>query len=1078
MVLVASWFAGDARASAGDPDPNYGGFGQTLLPLVPGNDTVVRSYLGFDQKLILVGKRRVSGDDDILLVRLDADGTIDEGFGGGGAVVTDVANSDDVAEGAALDLAGFLVVGGWVQTAGNPNGVVLRYGGAGSLDAGFGTGGIASIDVGGADDRVRAVAVRPDRRIVAVGHSAGALLLVQLDDFGALDPTFGVGGTATPDPTGGADRAWAATLLPDGRLVVAGEANGDVLVGRFSTAGTPDASFGTGGFVIRDVGGTDVGRDVRVRADGAVFVAGTTTAGSGGDGFVLALDANGNSLAGFGASGLSLSSLAGNDGFVGLDLDRSGRAVASGWLMGPGDEDVLLARFTSAGTLDSTFGSVGIATRDFGGGNDRAVGLGLDRADRLVLGASAGNGADVDPGAVRTLGAPLPEGEEFQVNTYTTDAQLDPHVAVDGSGRFVVVWSSYGGFETDAMDFGIHAQRYEANGEPNAPAFQVNGLTTGYQDAPAVAADAAGNFVVVWQSDVSPGNDGSGTSVLARRFGADGIALGPEFQVNSYTTGDQLYPRVASNAAGDFVVVWESAGSSGSDSSLSSVQGRFFAANGVPFNATDLQLNEVTTLQQRSPVVAMSGGDVVVVWDGDASGGSDTSPSSVAMRRFSSAGVPASGELQVNTYTTGVQAYPSVAVGGDGRFIVTWHGDGVGDTALTGFGAFAQRFASNGAPVGGELSLNDQIGGEQVFATPAFDTDESFVVSWHGAGPGDGFGVFARHFDAAGVPEAPSFRVNRDVADAQRLPVIGQGVAGDFVVVWETYGYGDSDRSAGAVAAARFDGQTVFTTTSTIPGGSTSTSTSLPGATTTTSLPGGTTTSTSMPSGTTSSTSTSTSTTTLPGGSTTSTTVPGGSTTTSTIPGGTTTSTTVAGSTTTSTTVLGSTTTSTTLPGDPGHPLFGKKLVVKTVPGKPERTVVKMISKDPGISLGAGNGSSDDPVENGGALRVAFTNGFDATFALPAGAWKYVKKSGQNRGYKAKGVSPLGVVVLKPGKVMKTVAKGSELAIDLETEPSSMEVVVSVGGYRQCVRFVGTQRFVAGRKLVSTTSTPPTACLP
>jgi hypothetical protein len=158
--------------------------------------------------------------------------------------------------------------------------------------------------------------------------------------------------------------------------------------------------------------------------------------------------------------------------------------------------------------------------------------------------------------------------------------------------------------------------------------------------------------------------------------------------------------------------------------------------------------------------------------------------------------------------------------------------------------------------------------------------------------------------------------------------------------------------------------------------------------------------------------------------------------------------------------------------------LFGKKLVVKTVPGKPDRTVVKMISKDPGISLGAGNGSPDDPVENGGALRIAFANGVDATFALPAGAWKYVKKSGQNRGYKAKGVSPLGVVVLKPGKVMKTVAKGSALAIDLETEPSSMEVVVSVGGHRQCVRFVGAQRFVAGRKLVSTTSTPPTACLP
>ncbi|MEO7795814.1 MAG: hypothetical protein ABIV06_13680, partial [Thermoanaerobaculia bacterium] len=69
--------------------------------------------------------------------------------------------------------------------------------------------------------------------------------------------------------------------------------------------------------------------------------------------------------------------------------------------------------------------------------------------------------------------------------------------------------------------------------------FQVNTYTTSHQYQPAVATDSAGNFVIVWTSAGSSGGDTSNLSVQARRWAADGAALGGEFQVNTYTTSTQ-----------------------------------------------------------------------------------------------------------------------------------------------------------------------------------------------------------------------------------------------------------------------------------------------------------------------------------------------------------------------------------------------------------------------------------------------------------------------------------------------------------------------------------------------------------
>ncbi len=68
------------------------------------------------------------------------------------------------------------------------------------------------------------------------------------------------------------------------------------------------------------------------------------------------------------------------------------------------------------------------------------------------------------------------------------------------------------------------------------PEFQVNSTTAGQQRNPAVAADGLGNFVVAWQSYPQ---DGSNYGVIGQRFNSAGAKVGSEFQVNNYTTGLQ-----------------------------------------------------------------------------------------------------------------------------------------------------------------------------------------------------------------------------------------------------------------------------------------------------------------------------------------------------------------------------------------------------------------------------------------------------------------------------------------------------------------------------------------------------------
>jgi hypothetical protein len=197
-------------------------------------------------------------------------------------------------------------------------------------------------------------------------------------------------------------------------------------------------------------------------------------------------------------------------------------------------------------------------------------------ADGDFLIAWSGNGSGDSDGvfARRFNASGVAQGSEFRANTFTTGSQAGVSAAMDADGDFVVTWSSN---LQDGADFGVFAQRFDAEGSFQGPEFRVNSATADRQIASVVASAANGDFAIIWGSR---NQDGSGYGVYAQRYNSAGVRRGGEFRVNSFTTNDQRLPAVAMDSDGDFVAVWSSYEQDGSQGGIFAQ--RFAAAPAAP----------------------------------------------------------------------------------------------------------------------------------------------------------------------------------------------------------------------------------------------------------------------------------------------------------------------------------------------------------------------------------------------------------------------------------------------------------------------------------------------------------------
>jgi cysteine-rich repeat protein len=377
-------------------------------------------------------------------------------------------------------------------------------------------------------------------------------------------------------------------------------------------------------------------------------------------------------------------------------------------------------------------------------------------------------------------------GPEFPVNSYTTGTQLRPAVAADGAGNFVVVWTS--GSEVtdppnqDGSEGGIFGQRFDAAGARIGGEFQVNTYTTGPQDFPAVAMDAAGRFLVVWQSGASSSNgpDGSRAAIAGRWFDASGVPIGNEFVVNTYTTNFQTQAAVAASPTAGFVVVWQGPGFEGPD-----IRGQRFDDTGAPVGGEFL-IDSYTTAPQLEPAVAMDpAGNFLVTWTRHTQFGNDQD---VYGRLYDSTGAPTALPFRVNTYVTDQQRASSAAADGAGNFVVVWQSGGAfsyPDQDGGGGGIYAQRYDAAGTPQGAEFQVHAYTTDDQLVPKVAADAAGNFVVVWQSKGPdGSATAIAGRRFDATGVATSGEFVVNQVNTSYQFGPALAAGPAGNGLVAW------------------------------------------------------------------------------------------------------------------------------------------------------------------------------------------------------------------------------------------------------------------------------------------------------
>ncbi|MCA9094225.1 MAG: VCBS repeat-containing protein [Planctomycetaceae bacterium] len=368
----------------------------------------------------------------------------------------------------------------------------------------------------------------------------------------------------------------------------------------------------------------------------------------------------------------------------------------------------------------------------------------------------------------RTLLSAIPIGQETIVSYFSGSSPDSVEMAMDADGDYVITWSNP---NQDSGTSGIFARQYNAAGIPQGPEFRVNTFTTGTQIAPDIAMDDAGNFVIVWESHML---DGTGIEIFGQRYDSAGAPQGGEFHVNTWTTNSQSQPSVAMDADGDFVVTWSSLhqATTGLD-----VYGQRYDSNGVK-QGGEFLIN-TTTFENQAPsrVTMDQDGDFVVVWN--AFDGNDFG---VFGQRFNALGTPQGTEFLVNTFTSGAQRASDLKMDAAGNFVVLWETSSL-DMSL--FGVFAQRYNAAGTPLGPYIQVNTWVSKDQSDSSLDMQPNGDFVVTWTSfLQDGSLNGVYAQSFFADGQFDGVEFQVHTTTTGHQHSSAVAVDDEGDFVIVW------------------------------------------------------------------------------------------------------------------------------------------------------------------------------------------------------------------------------------------------------------------------------------------------------
>jgi uncharacterized delta-60 repeat protein len=354
-------------------DRSFGVGGKALTSFGSGNSSEARAVaVQADGKIVLAGSLQPSnGPARFALARYTKRGRLDPSFGQDGKVATRFGAGRSVSQAGALAIQpdGKLVaLGSWYRSPINgPAYIALaRYTPRGRLDPSFGHGGKVVTSFGPRSDvGAGALLIRADGKLVVAGEYSGpgdsfAVALARYNADGTLDPSFGTHGRVVGrlgDYLGGAS---AAVLQKDGKIVVSVTDEVRSYLARYTVDGKLDSSFGRGG---KAVASRRVLLLLALQRGGKFIVAGSVLGGHGRAFAVHRYRPDGGVDSSFGRDGKVFTDFGSPAVANAIAVQANGKIVVAGTR---GFNDFAVARYTSTGRLDGSFGSGGKVTTDFG----------------------------------------------------------------------------------------------------------------------------------------------------------------------------------------------------------------------------------------------------------------------------------------------------------------------------------------------------------------------------------------------------------------------------------------------------------------------------------------------------------------------------------------------------------------------------------------------------------------------------------------------------------------------------------------------------------------------------------------
>lgn len=353
---------------------------------------------------------------------------------------------------------------------------------------------------------------------------------------------------------------------------------------------------------------------------------------------------------------------------------------------------------------------------------------------------------------------------EVDVNTEGANEQIDPAIAAFDKGGHIVVWVSNGQDGDPSGDYGIYAQRYNADGTTNGSEFLVTSEATDSETNPSVATFSDGGFVVTWQDQIS----GVRAFTEARVFNSDGTPATADFAVSPSVDGDSegYQPTVVTLSDTQFAVVWANEIGGATYEVTGQIYDRAGATVGSQFSVGSL-LSGSGLFGAQTEIALLDDGGFATIWRTH-----DGSNTGVRMRVMNANGSARSAEIVL-----GGDNIADISSLSNGGFVVTY--DDAGDLK-------AAIYDASGVIDVSEFTVNTTSSAARYESTVTRSSN-GFVVVWESDnGDGNGSAILAQRFDVSGNKIDGEIVVNETTTGNQQKPEVVETPSGEVIAVWQS----------------------------------------------------------------------------------------------------------------------------------------------------------------------------------------------------------------------------------------------------------------------------------------------------